>query len=232
MTEVAPSLDDLKQALEKLVGEPCVRNCDLPAAAVSALQDRGSGLGYSQLNELLLLLGFDRITHSFFQFLVSGKVQYEIGAAIKTFDQLSAGVDRFRELGLLMYGNIKFAFKALSADDDLLGEKLEQNKPLDLARFQARHDPIRPIEPIAPDQTYYLGYLIERQLRDKLKANPADAAALAEEQKRKALVETGKVNQEAYLASDHLDVYVATSMRQRHEYVAVNRLANQIFSHP
>jgi hypothetical protein len=31
-----------------------------------------SGLGYSQLNELLLLLGFDRASHSFFQFLVVG----------------------------------------------------------------------------------------------------------------------------------------------------------------
>jgi hypothetical protein len=38
-------------------------------------------------------------------------------------------------------------------------------------------------------------------------------------------------NHEAYLASDHLDVYVATSMRERHEYLLVSDLTRQIFGH-
>jgi len=38
-------------------------------------------------------------------------------------------------------------------------------------------------------------------------------------------------NHEAYLASDHLDVYIATSMRERHEYLFVHEATQQIFSH-
>jgi hypothetical protein len=37
-----------------------------------APQFPAEGLGYSQLNELLLLLGYDRVTQAFFQFLVDG----------------------------------------------------------------------------------------------------------------------------------------------------------------
>lgn len=48
---------------------------------------------------------------------------------------------------------------------------------------------------------------------------------------RKSIVKKGEKNYEAYLSSDHLDVYVATSMRQPHEYVIVNKLAKKIFEH-
>ncbi|HEY4115406.1 MAG TPA: hypothetical protein VGM17_15225 [Rhizomicrobium sp.] len=230
MSETAPTLD-LKLLLERLVGQVCERNCTLPPAAVIALQSGGSGLGYSQLNELLLLLGFDRVTHSFFQFLVNGETAYQVGAAIKTMQQLADATDRFRKLSLLMYGNVKFGFKALSTNDALLEEMLEQNSPVELNVFHSRHDPIRPINTIAPEKTYYLGYVIERELRERLK-NPDDTAAQAEEKERLSIVKIGTENHEAYLASDHLDVYVATSMRQRHEYVAVNKLTTEIFSHP
>ena len=81
---------------------------------------RGSGLGYSQLNRLLLLLGFDRVTHAFFQFLIDGTTDCTDGAAIGTFEQLEMGVDRFRSLGLLMFGKVKYAFKVLSRDAELL----------------------------------------------------------------------------------------------------------------
>ena len=40
--------------------------------------------------------------------------------------------------------------------------------------------------------------------------------------------EKGIRNQRAYLTADHLDVYVATSMRQRHEYLEVAEFAKQV----
>jgi hypothetical protein len=43
--------------------------------------------------------------------------------------------------------------------------------------------------------------------------------------------EKGVRNQHAYLVSDHLDVYVATSMRQRHEYAEVADFARAVFTH-
>ena len=90
---------------------------------------------------------------------------------------------------------------------------------------------ISPIRQIPAEQTYDLGYLIERELRERLQRDPQDQDAIEQEENRRGVVETGKHNQEAYLASDHLDVYVATSMRRRHEFLAVNRLGKAILSH-
>ena len=52
--------------------------------AISALEPGGGGLGYSQLNELLLLLGFDRVTRTFFQFLKDGTTEYQDGVLSQT----------------------------------------------------------------------------------------------------------------------------------------------------
>src|SRR5262245_52983964 len=64
------SVESLRRILEELVGQRAVLDVPLPDLAVHVLVSGSSGLGYSQLNELLLLLGFDRVSHSFFQFLV------------------------------------------------------------------------------------------------------------------------------------------------------------------
>lgn len=234
MSSVTP--EALQKSLEDLVGQDCILQSvldgrTLPTSAADVLASGSSGLGYSQLNELLLLLGFDRVTHAFFQFLIDGTTQYQDGAAIASFKQLEDGVARFRSLGLLMFGNVKYAFKVLSRDAELLDSRISRLKPIDAAHFEARHDPITPIKPIPPDQTYYLGYVIERELQERLK-NPDDLEAARQEAERISTVEVGKLNHEAYLTSDHLDVYVATSMRRRHEFLAVNRLGKEIFAHP
>ena len=52
----------LGQLLEALTGQ----RPPLPPALDVLPSFPESGLGYSQLNELLLLLGYDRVTHSFF----------------------------------------------------------------------------------------------------------------------------------------------------------------------
>jgi hypothetical protein len=224
------SIDELRTLIERLVGQRAVLDGPIPELAVHVLVSGSSGLGYSQLNELLLLLGFDRVSDSFFQYLVDGTTDYRDGASFGSFNELKAAIDRFRQLGLLLYGNIKYAFKALSRDPDRLAEQLARFRAIPVERFAARHDPIRPVRSISPERTYYLGYVVEGALRERLK-NPDDVAAVSEEQLRQAVVQTGKANHEAYLAGDHLDVYVATSMRQRHEYLAVNRLSSAIFGH-
>lgn len=236
--------DELRALLERLVGQKAVLDTAIPEAALSvwspenrvaaegggAKSDRTKkGLGISQLNELLLLLGFDRVTRAFFQFLIDGSTEYKAGSAIQTFEDFEAGVDRFRKLGLLLFGNVKFAFKTLSQDQEALEDHLARLRPIPEDDFKLRHEPIQQLENISPELTYYLGYIIEGELRDRLKSNPTDAVAREEEDKRKDIVKKGKRNHEAYLASDHLDVYVATSMRQRHEFLAVSRIGKAIF---
>jgi hypothetical protein len=223
---------DLRALLERLVGQPAVLHCVvLPESATEALTP-DTGLGVSQLNELLLLLGFDRVTRSFFQYLVDGTLDYSDGSAIKSFDALEEGVNRFRQLGLLHYGNVKHAFKVFSRDEDLLQYAVERLRPVGADHFRTRNRPILDIRPIAAERTFYLGYLVERELAKRLEMNPEDAVAKQQERDRLEVVEIGKANQTAYLASDHLDVYVATSMRQRHEFLAVNKLTRAIFAHP
>jgi hypothetical protein len=226
------SAERLRTALERLAGETAPLNRPLPESALRLLDTGGSGLGYGQLNELLILLGFDRVTRGFFQYLVTGKTEYSPTATIASISALEEGVDRFRKTALLTHGNVKFAFKLLSRDTELLESVALRQSPADLADFHNRHEPVRPIDPIRGDQTYYLGYIIERQLEAKLKANPDDPKAQAEERVRSSIVDRAHQNHEAYLVSDHLDVYVATSMRERHEYAVVSRLTREIFSHP
>ena len=58
-----------RQLLEALTGQvpPLAHEfCEV------APQFPTNGLGYSQLTEVLLLLGYDRVTQAFFQFLVDG----------------------------------------------------------------------------------------------------------------------------------------------------------------
>lgn len=222
------------KALLKLLQQLTGQDASLPAEnahAVAELVVEGlrSGVGCDQFNEALLLLGYDRVNTSFFQYLVNQSVTYVPGSALTTFEQLADGVNQFRKLALLFFGNVKYAFKNLSRDSGKLADWVADLDPRGITSYTQRHSPLRPIEPIRGEDTYYLGYLIAREIRQRLEQNPADEAARADEAQRVKVIEIGKRNQEAYLASDHLDVYVATSMRARHEYLFVNEFCSQIF---
>jgi hypothetical protein len=214
------SQESLRNALEELTGQRAPLNTKLPDAALSLLDSSGTGLGYSQLNELLILFGFDRVTHGFYQFLVDGSLEYKPGATIRSLAQLTEGITRFRKVALLFYGNVKYAFKTLSRDAGVLKDELSRLEPIEITEFERRHDPVRPIDPIAGNDTYYLGYLIEAELKARLGTNPNDEAAKQEEKVRLRTVECGKSNHEAYLASDHLDVYVAGAPRENQSVFA------------
>jgi hypothetical protein len=187
------------------------------------------GLGYSQLNELLLLLGYDRVTQAFFQFLVDGTLEYKSGAELPTIEALELGVERARQLSLLFFGNVKFGFKKLAQDVDELSFYRDATQPLDSEIFQKRHEPIHPVDPIPSGETYYLGYVVQKEIEDRLQRDPQDEAALADKRALGRVREQGIRNHRAYLISDHIDVYVATSMRRRHEYLEIAAFAADVF---
>jgi hypothetical protein len=188
------------------------------------------GIGYSQLNELLLIHGFDRIAHAFFQFLSDGTLEYKPGASIKTIDDFALGVDKARKLFLLFFGNVKFGFKKLASDAELLSFYLESTQPIDPEAFAIRHSPVYPIEEIPSSHTYYLGYVIQQELEKKLQDRPNDEELRAQQRILDEVRQKGIRNQNAYLVSDHLDVYIATSMRRRHEYLEVADFGHQVFA--
>lgn len=224
------TIDELRKTIENLSGQKSTLNTKSPYKAVVLLNE-GVGLGFSQFNELLLMMGYDRVTNAFFQFLVDGSIEYNLNSSIQSYEELKNGVDRFRKLALLQYGNVKYAFKILSKYIEDLEKDLYALSPRDEEEFQMRHDPVFPIEKIPAEETFYLGYIIEQELKSRLKDNPNDEDTKSEEALRISIVNKGQKNHKAYLASDHLDVYVATSMRRRHEYIFVNRITKKIFSH-
>jgi len=221
--------DTICSILSDLTGEAQPRENQFETETQAALS--GTGLGYSQFNELLLLLGYDRVTPSFFQFLVDGSTEYKSGAAFTSLENLREGVDRFRKQAMLNFGNVKYGFKYLSdPTTDLTGE-LAGITSVDPGEFNCRHPPLLPIDPIPGDKTYYLGYYSKRDLDNRIEKNPNDAEAKRHLQEREGIVAKGRRNQEAYLASEHMDVYVATSMRKRHEYQIVSEVIREVFQH-
>ncbi len=220
----------LSKLIEDLTGQRIPRP-GIPESAIALLTGSSGGLGYSQFNELLLYLGYDRVSHAFFQFLVNKETEYKSGSSLKSLEHFRAGVDEFRKVALLFFGNVKYAFKNLSRDVTFLEEHLTRFDKRRERNFRDRHTQVLPPELIDGNDTYYLGYVIRDEIAEKLRENPGDEALKAEENKRLTLVERGTRNHDSYLVSDHLDVYIATSMRERHEYLMVHETTRGIFSH-
>ena len=224
---------EVKRIIEDLTGQKFPLDNPIPSPALTLLSGgRSKGLGYSQFNELLVYLGYDRVSHAFFQFVVDQTTAYKSGASITNLTQFRAGVEEFRKVALLFFGNVKFAFKKLSRDATFLVSHLSRFDKRRERNFRERHAQVMPPDQIPGEDTYYLGYLIRDELASKLRENPKDAVLLAQERKRVEVVEKGRRNHDGYLVSDHLDVYIATSMRERHEFLSVYRATRAIFNHP
>jgi len=190
-----------------------------------------TGLGYSQFNETLLRLGYDRVSTSYFQYLVDGEIEYQPRAEIRNLEELAQGVKRAKTLALLFFGNVKFGFKTLSGDDSKLRHYFALTQPVSLESYEHRHRPVFPIDQIDATDTYLLGYLVDKEIERALEVNADDAAALERKQQVKEIRRRGLRNHHAYLVSDHLDVYVATSMRERHEYAEIAEITSRVFRH-
>ena len=74
-------LNTLDKLLADLTGQTAPFAFCLPSQSVELLR-REIGLGYSQLNELLLLKGYDRISPEFFQYIVDGTIDFQESSEI------------------------------------------------------------------------------------------------------------------------------------------------------
>src|SRR5262249_23263626 len=103
-------------------------------------------------------------------------------------------------------------------------------------RYAKRHDPLVHIQKIEPKDTYYLGYLIDSELKKERKKLEDAGESTEKIDKRERLCskvrETGEFNHHCYLDYDHMDVYVATSMREKFDFWNVSRFVNEVFSKP
>ena len=170
-------------------------------------------IGYSQFNEVLVYLGYDSICPEFFDLIAIQRIDPQARSHIVTLDKLEHGISEFQRIALLAFGNIKFAFKQFSSDPEALRDWLDFLRPIEDKRYTHRRDPVFEIQDVAQDQRFMLGYL----------TSGADPATVASVRK------IGESNQRAYLTSDYLDVYVATSMREKHDFSAVSMVTKSVF---
>ncbi len=220
--------EDLLSVIEDLTGEEAPLKNEAVLTSLDSIFSSGSGLGWSQLNEILLLLGYDRVEKFFFQYLVNGELEYEPVSGIGNATQFREGVDRFRKLAIVSFGNVKYAFKRCSQEAEFFWETLAARDVVPPEYFKTRHEPVRQLHEISGAEAAMLGY-VSSTIDDQLKKDPENGELLKKRDRRDEVKRKALENQEAYLASDHMDVYVATSMREPHEFVLLKEWTRRIF---
>lgn len=211
---------------------------------------------FNQLNELQIVFGYQSIPLSFFTYLLGNNLllpsrdadswkeqsnfekllsdiksfePHDYQKAFEDLNQLEKHVDIFRTHALLYFGNIPKCLNIFTESTGRLIEMLEALHPDPPSHFTSRADPFNKIIPISAIDTYYLGYLIQDEIKMKLEENPNDKEYLAQDQKMKETINHGIYNNNAYLATDIIDVYIATSMREKEDYYLVNRYIDKLF---
>jgi hypothetical protein len=205
-------------------------------------------LNFAQFNELLLLLNQNRIGEAFFKFLFDKKERI-------TLEDLRQGIIRFRGYAMLCFGNFRFAYKQLiQKNEKELEEALEPYRKSTTKvqkGFVDRLPKVIDIKPIKKENTWYNGYIAikkhekEANLLGKLLKEPLQRAkypSLTEydlnllnklyEDVAKDMIrikEKSLQNTDIYLTWDHMDVYIATSMRHKWEFEETFDFINKVF---
>ena len=217
-----------RAAIASLTGEQLLAEHSERALGVLANLDT-SPIGYSQFNEILLCCGFDRINPDYFDYLFSGQLNPTSAPRISSVEQIESASGRGQRLALLGFGNVRFGFKAFAKNDALVSLWFNFLTPITTDRFENRLSAAIPVEEIPVDKRDLLGYISGDVTIKKLAENPTNVGLQAERAEQLKWIEVGKRNQHAYLVSHHLDIYVATSMRQKHEYAAVASFCHDLF---
>lgn len=203
-------------------------------------------LNYRQFNELLLLLDQDKVGRGFFNFF------FEKDGV--SFNELKGGITKFRGFAMLCFGNFRFAYKQLiQMDEKKLIKKLSPycRKPDDLERkYHKRPKKMLDIQKIPRDQTWRLGVISgklanrdvgelakekERLKKGESRFAEKELTGIEEElakmgtQIQKAQAQAFR-NTDIYLTWDYMDIYVATSMRNKWEYEETFDFMKKVFN--
>ena len=184
------------------------------------------GMGRSQLNEFFLLLQLDRVSEGFYE--------YVFGGEIKDFNTFKKAVNKFRVKSMIKFGHVKFAFKKMSNYSyDETKEVFQDLEPVDESKFKDRHKPLVDLKVIPSEKTHYLGYLTQAEIREKLENTGGDKKKEREgiklNNEMEKLIRLGEFNHECYLDYDHIDVYVATSMRRKIDFWNIANFTKEVF---
>src|SRR5918996_1331 len=121
--EIGPQMNDMVPWIEKLTGE------NAPLHGLPCRSFPSGGIGYGQFNELLLALGYDRVSRDFFRYIFGSD-------EVRTFQALRKGVDAFRKKSMLVHGNFKYSFKTHhQASFSRLRSVFDRLSPVDITEF-------------------------------------------------------------------------------------------------
>lgn len=216
---------------DKIINNLRDQHVDIQQLDIELFKD-GNGLGFSQFNEILSLFGLKRVHCSFFQFLVNQKIEYKFDSRIKDLEHLKTSIEVFLKFAILMFGNVKFAFKVLTNNQRVLLEYIIKASVKNKEAYTLRDFPIKSISRtrIPKDKTYLLGYISSGEIVTDYENNPEDKETQKKYEELMKYRGWGIANQATYLTYDHMDVYVATSMRMRHEFIDIDENVSQIFN--
>lgn len=192
------------------------------------------GLNYSQLNEILLLLNQDIIGKDFFNFF--------FGSGMLKLDDLKRGIVKFRGFAMLRFGNFRIACRELAyKNEDELKSILKPycDDPSELQReFEKRPTRMFETESIPRERLWYLGGISGEKVASEIEALAEEIRKFEEGRSnfkktplrkiRSELIKVDKqvelaqrsalANTDIFLTWDYMDIYVATSMRNKWEY--------------
>lgn len=214
-------------------------------ALISNVKERG--LDYRQFNELLLLLNQDKVGEDFFKFFFEkdNKVMLE---------DLKKGITKFRGFAMLCYGNFRFAYKQLvKRSKKELNTKLSPywREPSELKEEYGNRSPkMLEIENIPRDRTWYLGHITGRKVDKQVEVSEKEQERIEKgnspfkkeeffefrDRLRQIGIQIEEAqhqafgNTEIYLTWDYMDVYFATSMRNKWEYEETSDFIKEVFN--
>jgi hypothetical protein len=199
-------------------------------------------ISYPQMNEILLLLNQDRISEGFFLFFFENE---KIAV-----NDIKKGISKFRCYAMLSFGNFKFAFQQLHLLS--IEEIKETLLPFSAKSSELEHDYTNRPEYILDtmhierENTFLLGEITFPKLSNELsiinmlskeetrftenelddyykKVSVLKDEIFPEVQKR------GLINTEIYLTWDYMDLYIATSMRNKWEFEETYDFVQSLF---
>jgi len=204
---------------------------------------KNGNMNYEQFNELLLLLNQNRVSEPFFKFFFGKNMKISL-------EDLKKGIVKFRGFAMLCFGNFRYAYKQLIEENSeelcrLVRQYSEEVSAIP-NRFMKRPKPMVVIEPIKRDETWYLGYITQQKFQKEQKylnerlllASAQEKSELSEVQKEYEGIEetinevnkTALKNTKVYLTWDYMDVYIATSMREKWEFEDTFDFVNKLFA--
>lgn len=203
-------------------------------------------IDYRQLNEIILLLNQDTISNGYFKFIFE-KEKINL-------DDLLKGIKKIRGLCLLGFGNFRYPYKSFKNNNEhemlKIFEKYCRSKDKIITLYKNRPEKMLEINKIKKEDTLFLGYITGTRV--KIEGSELNKEiTLAKQGNSKFTLDEliifseyisrledniiqcqkmGLKNTDIYLTWDYIDIYVATSMRNKWEFEEVYDFIELVFN--